>query len=172
MQAMFNYPNPLALGEAEGVSHHTLVEITGDKLWAHTDLASPEAVQSAKFDEANSAPAYTIAAASENEGKRLVTVAEQVWASDDITGYGLLGPGTAELTGAAVPGNSELFVNSVFWLAGLEDLIAASPRSQDVPRIRPMTNNAYWWHQVLLLAGLPLASLVLGLGVWWNRRKT
>lgn len=170
MQAMFQIASPIITSDDKGATHDPLIELTGDKLWTHTDLSSPEAVQSATFDEANSAKSYTIATASQKDGKRLITVAEQVWASDEVTGLGLLGPGTAELTGAAVPGNSELFVNSVFWLAGLEDLIAASPRSQDVPRIQPMTEQAYRWHQVLLLAGLPLASLGLGLGVWWRRR--
>ncbi len=171
MQALFQITSPINISTEQGATHHTLVEVTGDKLWTHTDLSSPQAVQGATYDESTSAESFTIATASEKDGKRLITIAEQVWASDDMTGMGLLGPGTAELTGAAVPGNSELFVNSVLWLADLEDLIAASPRSQDVPRIQPMTAGAYWWHQLLLLAGLPLASLVLGLGVWWRRRQ-
>ena len=125
----------------------------------------------ATFNEADSAPSYTIATASEKDDTRLITSAEEVWASDDMTGYGLAGPGTAVFSGTMFPGNSELFVNSVYWLAGLEDLIAASPRSQDVPRVRPMTARKLWWHQVALIAGLPLAALVLGLEVWWVRRR-
>ncbi len=171
MQAAFLAASPILTGTDQGATHHTLVEIKGSRLWTHTELTSIEAVQSATFSEADSAPSYTIATASEKDGARLITTAEEVWASDDMTGYGLLGPGTAELTGAMFPANSELFVNSVYWLAGLEDLIAASPRSQDVPRVRPMTAEKLWWHQVALLAGLPLAALVLGLGVWWVRRR-
>ncbi|GAB4191301.1 MAG: hypothetical protein Kow00105_05380 [Phycisphaeraceae bacterium] len=171
MQAAFQIACPLLLGEVEGVKHYPLIEIKGERLWAHTDLSSTQAVQNAKFDESTAAPQFTIAVASEKDNARLVTIAEQAWASDDITGLGLLGPGTAELTGAMLPGNSELFVNCVFWLAGLEDLIAASPRTQDVPRVNRMTPEALWWHQTILLAGLPASALVLGLGVWWVRRR-
>jgi ABC transporter family protein len=171
MQSLFQIASPIITRDDNGATHYPLVEVTGNRLWTHSDLTSPEAVQRAKFSEADSAPSFTIATASERDGKRLITIAERVWASDDMTGYGLFGPGTAELTGAAVPGNSELFVNSVFWLAGLEDLIAASPRSQDVPRIRPMPPHTLWWHQTALLAGMPAAALALGLCVWWVRRR-
>ena len=171
MQAAFQIASPIMTQDDKGATHQPLVEITGDRLWTTTDLSSPQAVQNAKFDKANSAPSFTIAVASEKDDARLITIAEQVWASDDMTGLGMLGPGTAELTGAMVPGNSELFVNSVFWLAGLEDMIAASPRSQDVPRIQPMSANALGWYQVTLLSGLPLSALVLGLVVWSVRRR-
>lgn len=171
LTGMFIQPSPIVTDDKHEATHQPLVKITGDKLWTTTDLSSPEAVQNAKYDPDNSADAYTIAIASERGGKRMVTFAEQVWASDYITGMGLLGPNTASITGSAYPANSELFVNSVMWLAGLEDLIAASPRTQDVPRIQPMSVRAYGTYKVVLLAGLPSASLVLGLGVWWRRRS-
>ena len=171
MQAHVRVVCPILTGEAENTAHHALLNIEGPRLWAHSDLSSPQAVQNAKFSEAQSAEAYTVVLASDRDGQRLVTSGDYAWPSDVFTSYGLLGPGTAELTGAAFPANSELFVNSVFWLAGLEDLIAASPRSQDVPRIRPMSDGTQWWYQFALLAGIPLAVLILGLSVWWTRRR-
>ncbi len=171
MQAMFYSPSPILVEDDKGAAHYLLVEIKGDKLWTTTDLSTPDAVRNAKFDEENSAPSYTIAYASEKDGARLVTIAEQVWATDDITGWGLFGQGTAELTGAVVPGNSELFVNSVFWLAGMEDMIAASPRSQDVPRIQPMSDSKLAWYQSGLLVGMPMSALILGVIVWSVRRR-
>jgi hypothetical protein len=172
MQAAFRIASPILVGDSEDIVHHPLIELKGSRLWAHSDLSSSEAVQNAKFSESDSAASFTIAVASEQDGKRLITVAETIWASDPLTNLGLLGPGTAELTGAAFPANSELFINSVFWLAGLEDLIAASPRSQDVPRINPMTADSLWWHQTALLAGMPGGALLLGLSVWWVRRRS
>ncbi len=171
MQAAFRIACPILLGEAENTVHQPLIQLKGSRLWAHSDLSSSEAVQNAKYSDADSAESFTIGAASVQNGKRLVTFTEPIWASDVMTSYGLLGPGTAELTGAAFPANSELFINSVYWLAGLEDLIAASPRSQDVPRIQPMSDNALWWHQLILLVGMPAGVLLLGLGVWAVRRR-
>ncbi len=171
MQAGFRVACPILVSNDGDTVHHPVIELKGKRLWAHSDLSSSQAVQNAKFSEPDSAPSFTVGVASEQDGKRLVTVAETIWASDPMTSLGLLGPGTAELTGAAFPANSELFVNSVFWLAGLEDLIAASPRSQDVPRINAMTDNALWWHQTALLAGMPAGALLLGLSVWWVRRR-
>jgi ABC-type uncharacterized transport system len=171
MQAAFQVACPIIVGESDGTRHFPLVELKGKRLWAHSDLTSPESVRNAKFNEADSAESFLIGVASQRDGRRLATFTESVWASDDMTGLGLLGPGSAELTGAVVPANSELFVNSVLWLAGLEDLIAASPRSQDVPRINPMSADALWWYQASLLTGMPAAALLLGLGVWWVRRR-
>ena len=171
MQAHARVVCPILTSESEGTQHHPLMNIEGPRIWAHSDLSSPQAVQNAKFVEAQSADSFTVAIASEKDGQRLVTSGDYAWPSDAYTSYGLLGPGTAELTGAAFPANSELFVNSVFWLAGLEDLIAASPRAQDVPRINPMSPGTRWWYQFALLAGIPLAVLVIGLTVWWSRRR-
>jgi ABC-type uncharacterized transport system len=171
MQANFSVASPILIGDTDNTTQHPLVQIKGKRLWAHSDLSSPQAVQESKFSEPDSAPSFTIAVASVREGKRLVTTTEYLWPNDAVTGYGLLGPGTADLTGAAFPANSELFVNSVFWLAGLEDLIAASPRAQDVPRINPMSAEAMGWYQTALLVGMPGAVVLSGLGVWWVRRR-
>ncbi len=171
MQGYMRVVCPVLTGKADGTTHHPLVQVRGSRLWAQSDLASPDVVQNAKFSEAESAPSFDVVVASESNGQRLVTSGNYVWPSDALTSYGLLGPGTAELTGAAFPANSELFVNSVFWLAGLEDLIAASPRSQDVPRINPMSADTQWWYQFALLAGVPVAVVALGLSVWWTRRR-
>ena len=171
MQGVFELTSPILTGKTEGVTHYPLVQLKEPRMWTHNDLSSQQAVGNAKFTEEDSKDTFTVGVATENDDKRLVTVATPAWASDPIAGLGMLGPGTAEMFGARFPANSELFVNSVYWLAGLEDLIAASPRSQDVPRIKPMSEGALWWNQVILLVGMPLAALVLGLAVWWTRRR-
>ncbi len=70
-----------------------------------------------------------------------------------------------------LPGNAELFVNSVYWLAGRDELIATSARSQDVRRmqnISPAAKTVVGW---VLLAGLPFGCIVTGLCVGLLRRK-
>jgi ABC-type uncharacterized transport system involved in gliding motility auxiliary subunit len=68
-----------------------------------------------------------------------------------------------------VPGNRDLFVNSVNWLAEDEDLISIRAVPSGDPPIF-MTNQT----QVLMLYAtvlfLPLAVLLIGGTVWWQRR--
>ena len=59
---------------------------------------------------------------------------------------------------------------SVAWLAGADDLIAPSPVSQEVARLRsvtPETRRRWLW---LTVAALPGACIGLGLMVWFARR--
>jgi hypothetical protein len=68
------------------------------------------------------------------------------------------------------PGNLELMMSSVAWLSGHEDLIARGPLSQEIPRldgITPPVRLRWLW---ILVAGLPAASIALGVIVWLGRR--
>ena len=72
---------------------------------------------------------------------------------------------------ALFPGNSELFMNSIFWLAHMETMIAISPAAMDVARIEPMspgTLNA--WRIGLVLVGIPVAVIACGGLVYFLRR--
>jgi hypothetical protein len=73
-------------------------------------------------------------------------------------------------TALEYPGNHELMLASVAWLAGMDELIAASPMSQEVSRLRgitPEVRAAWWW---IIVAGVPLACFLLGGLVWLWRR--
>jgi hypothetical protein len=68
------------------------------------------------------------------------------------------------------PGNYELMLASVSWLAGMDDLIAASPMSQEVSRLRDLSPEArtrWFW---ILVAGLPLLCVAAGAAIWLMRR--
>lgn len=70
------------------------------------------------------------------------------------------------------PGNAELFVNSVLWLAGYENMIAVSSKAGVALRIKDMSPAELWgirWG--VLWAGGPLGALVLGALVWFVRRR-
>jgi hypothetical protein len=72
----------------------------------------------------------------------------------------------------AYPGNGELFVNSVLWLAGYENMIAVSSKSGVALRIKDMSPGQLWgirWG--VLWVGGPLGALLLGTVVWLVRRK-
>jgi hypothetical protein len=173
MQGLFLQTSPLVLSPNDpDVSRYPLAELRGNRLWAQRDFDNPQGLEKAKFNQAESAPSFLVAAAAEKENQRIIVVADPVWATDTVTTYGYFGAGTAELLGARFPGNSELFVNSIYWLAHLDELIAASPRSQDIRRINPMTDTALIAYRWGLLAGMPAVVMILGIGVWLVRRQS
>jgi hypothetical protein len=68
------------------------------------------------------------------------------------------------------PGNYELLLASVAWLAGADDLIAAGPVSQQVARLEGLTAGVRTFWQWVTIALLPAACLLAGVGVWLVRR--
>jgi hypothetical protein len=69
------------------------------------------------------------------------------------------------------PGNMELLLNSVAWLAGLDDMIAPSPLSQQVSRLRGLDDGARTRWGGAIVGGLPLACMVFGTFMWFWRRR-
>jgi hypothetical protein len=111
-----------------------------------------------------------VAVAAEKGKQRIAVFADPVWATDQIVNYGMLGPGTASMVGAMFPANAELFVNSVFWLSNMDEMIAASARSQDIRRIGEITPTQMMGIRWGVLAGIPLAIFAIGIGVGIKRR--
>ncbi len=68
------------------------------------------------------------------------------------------------------PGNAELLLSSVSWLAGYDELIAPSPTSQEVARLDGMTDRTRQWWTVITLVIMPVGALLLGSAVWLIRR--
>jgi hypothetical protein len=58
------------------------------------------------------------------------------------------------------PGNSELLLASVEWLAGLDSWIAASPIGKQSSRVSGLSATAYAGWSAILVLGIP-ASLLL-----------
>jgi len=72
---------------------------------------------------------------------------------------------------ARFPGNSELFTNSIFWLARNEKMIALSPSALDTARIQPVSRGTLNFIRVgLVWIGLPLLAIVAGIFAWLVRR--
>jgi gliding motility-associatede transport system auxiliary component len=68
-----------------------------------------------------------------------------------------------------IPGNSDLFLNTVNWLAQQENLIAIRPRDPEDRRIT-LTNDQQrriFWLTVLIIPGV---ILLAGVQTWWRRR--
>lgn len=68
------------------------------------------------------------------------------------------------------PGNHELMMASVAWLAGEDELVAQGPLSQEVARLRGIGDAQLQVVGWLLTVILPGAVLLIGIGVWMARR--
>jgi len=99
--------------------------------------------------------------------QRCVVVGSVLWFDDNIVNQQVLSEG-ALMT--FYPGNAELFVNSVCWLAGIDELIAPSAMTQTVSRLTGLTRGTVMTYRVFLMAILPLLVLGAGVGVWVMRR--
>ncbi len=71
---------------------------------------------------------------------------------------------------ANFPGNTDLFLHIISWLAQERDLVSITPKE---PAFRPFIPNAtqataLFWLQVVLL---PATTLIYGLSVWRRRRR-
>lgn len=160
LNALVFYGQPVALPASppEGVTVAPLLT-TPDDTWAESDLST---VRDATKDTEDKAGPFTVAAAIERADQRLVVIGDPVFATNSIVGTG---------QPARFPGNGELFTNSIYWLAGLDEMIAPGARTQDTRRIAaisPGTMRGIWW---ALLAGLPLLCLLLGVAVYTIRRR-
>jgi hypothetical protein len=159
--------SPLQLVDRPGVKTQPIATAGDERAWTEAGITTLPQIAAARFDADAAAADAVIAAAAQKraiEGQsvpvepgRLMVFSERHWLSDTQAGRRL--------------GNSELFINSVYWLAGLERAIAATPRTQDIRRIGPLTagqTTAIRWG---LLGLLPTAVLVTGTVVWWRRRR-
>ena len=68
------------------------------------------------------------------------------------------------------PGNQDLVLNSISWLARREKELGISPKAPDVRRavIKPAQLTLIFW---LSIAGLPSVGIIIGGFVWWRRRR-
>jgi ABC-type uncharacterized transport system involved in gliding motility auxiliary subunit len=68
-----------------------------------------------------------------------------------------------------IPGNRDLFLNTVNWLAQQENLIAIRPKDPEDRRVTLTGDQErrIFWITVLIIPGLILAA---GVQTWWRRR--
>ncbi|MCS7035015.1 MAG: GldG family protein, partial [Phycisphaerae bacterium] len=176
LDSLIIYPVPVTTRSVEKVAVSPILPlITPLKTWGESDQAALEAGQRVTFEpEKGDLPGpLTVGAAAEKEGAgRLVVIGCPRFAFDfpEVT---LLDSELAQqnIRAARFPGNAELFMNAIFWLAKMDSMIAISPAAMEVSRIRPMsvsTLNA--WRIGLLLVGIPGAVVAAGIAMYFKRR--
>jgi ABC-type uncharacterized transport system involved in gliding motility auxiliary subunit len=67
-------------------------------------------------------------------------------------------------------GNSDLALSAIAWLAEQEELVSIRPKTS-LPRIvilSPQQVRYYFWS---IVAFAPVTIAVVGIGIWWRRKK-
>lgn len=167
---------PITTTLTEGVKVTPIIPIPNNpKSWGTQDMKTVLNGGSAKFNAAAgdlAGPLYG-GAMSQNDktGGRVVAIGSLQFVTNQM--LDVRDPQLAQrgILVSRFPANAELFCNSVYWLAHMQQLIAISPAAMQVSRIADMSDNVLRaWRVGLLLIGLPGLVLVLGLGVYFARR--
>jgi gliding motility-associatede transport system auxiliary component len=128
---------------------------TSDDAVATEDLKNPQVnVKAAKPGARILGVAGTYTTGKENGNGRFVVVGTSRW-----IGNGFL----------AFNGNRDLYMNMLNWLSSDEDLISIRPKDPEDRRLNMNSRQAtmLFYESVVLI---PLAIIILGVGVWWKRR--
>jgi hypothetical protein len=172
LPVVLSWPLPLTLGEAAA----PLATLADDAAWAESQwlrvwrtppASRPLLPDQPALDDGDARGPFTVAAASERDGVRLVVVGSNTWFLDARWAERRAVDGRVV---RAAPGNPELFEASVLWLAGKDGLIGRGVEASSVARVRALdagTLTAVRWGLVI---GVPGAVLVVGLGVVFLRR--
>ncbi|HTL28221.1 MAG TPA: Gldg family protein [Tepidisphaeraceae bacterium] len=142
------------------------------KTWGERNFESIEGPDGPKFDEKTDlAGPINAGIAAQKADSRLVVFGAWQAFSDGVLNVPDIEMAKRGLPVARFPANSELFINSVFWLAKMEPMISISPAAMEVSRIsdiKPAALNA--WRVGVLLIGLPGLVVLSGLYVYFTRR--
>lgn len=134
-------------------------------------VTNPPAKDSPR-DDAGDGNGWTLAAAVERRStdqgpaQRIVIVGSNGWFLDAVLRLSATVDGKAF---ALTPGNAELFMASVTWLAGQDDLLLRSATAQGSPTIPGLSAGQLSALRWLLIGGLPAVTLVLGGVFKWLR---
>ncbi len=157
----------LASDPPKGVKLWPLIR-TPEDTWAESQARRRRQLRQAERNNSEPAGPFVTGAAAKKNGQRVVVIADQMWANDRVTGAG-----ATNLAGETLykffPANLELVVNSIYWLAGKENLIAPAPAP--VERIGAIGENAKVAMWPILLGAVPFVCLVLGGVVWFVRTR-
>ncbi|HEX5375928.1 MAG TPA: hypothetical protein VFW48_07195, partial [Solirubrobacterales bacterium] len=163
-----------ATGGGSGKFAQALVE-TSASSWAETDIKRLTTTGEVKrdVDQGDKPGPITLAAAVSAPATEVPAPAEgaktddapkpetriAVFGDSDFVANGFMG----------IPGNRDLFLNTINWLAQQENLIAIRPRDPEDRRITLTRDQEQriFWLTVLIIPGL---ILLVGVQTWWRRR--
>ncbi|HMB95558.1 MAG TPA: hypothetical protein VKK61_05925, partial [Tepidisphaeraceae bacterium] len=163
---------PVQTNPTAGVKQTPLLPIPQNpKTWGERDLESAND-QNVKFDPATDLPPPLWGGATaEKDDSRLVVYGCLQSFTNPIVSIPDQEMIKRRVIVARFPGNSELFTNSIFWLAKMEPMIAISPAAMEVSRISNMSDAALnSWRVGVVLILLPGLVLAAGIAMYFARR--
>jgi len=148
-----------------------------DQSWGETEVGSKARP---KYDEDSdvSSPITLAIAAELREPEQEVNPTTPPHATKAFAGIGKKGSrivvfGDTDFAANAFsdnPGNQDLVLNAISWLAHREKELGISAKAPDVRRaiVKPGQITVIFW---LSIAGLPSIGILIGCFVWWRRRR-
>ena len=166
----FNFPLQLP---QNSTTVKPLLQLSQGTLWAEQET-DPQKLN--KPEKSEIKPTFNIACTIQNKNSRIIVTTAKNWATDLIAGN--TDPGILEEFAAnnfdldrAYPANTSLFINSIYWLANLDQLIGSNPRSTAVRRIDQINETQRAQLRTTLVILLPLLALIAGTLVYRKRHR-
>ncbi|MFC1889421.1 GldG family protein [Thermodesulfobacteriota bacterium] len=155
------FPGVRSIGAAkESVDGVTLTELakTSPGSWAESDLDRLYGKSEAEFgagDEQGPIPVAAAATGGAEGNAKIVAFGDAEFVNNKYFHYMF---------------NGDLFLNTIGWLAGQEELISIRPRMTRASRVQLTTDQSrsIFYASVLII---PEILLLFGVGVWWWRRR-
>ena len=147
----------------------------GKDRWLETDwMLSPDSLDEPTADQRFDDPAPLVVAAERRNPvkpghQRILVVGSGGWLLSYLAD--VVVPVGGDRMVLVAPGNFELLMAGITWLAGDDDRIASSPVSRQVARLEGVTEASLSLWRWVALAILPGGCLTLGIFVWTVRRQ-
>jgi ABC-2 type transport system permease protein len=137
--------------------------LTSDKSWSETQVEE----SSAKFDEGTGdrrGPFSLAVAVERGAAQKMLDV--QIKPSRMV----VFGDADFVCNGSMVGGNEDLFMNALNWLLDRDELMVIAPKPIEEVRLsltRSQLRRMFW----INVGGIPFVAVLVGLAVWFMRRK-
>ena len=181
LQTVFDLPLVITLDDASGSAAPDVNRVVvlavepGKDRWLEADwMLNPDSLDEPTDDQRFDKPAPLVVAAwrrnpVEAGEQRILVVGSGGWLLSYLAD--VVVPVGGDRMVLVNPGNFELLMAGITWLAGDDDRIASSPVSRQVARLEGVTKSVQSLWRWVALAILPGGCLALGIFVWTVRRQ-